>query len=157
MKIRDAMTREVWTCRPDEPALTAARLMWEHDVGALPVTEAGGALVGIVTGRDISMRAYIAGEALAQFPVATAMSHRVFTIGADEPLAAAEQVMRSKMVRRLPVVEDGKVVGMLSLGDVTRAEAAQAGAATTDELTAMMRVVAGSRLHFGKLIRVHEP
>jgi len=154
MRVEDAMSRDVWPCRPDEPAQSAARLMWDHDIGAVPVTDPGGTLIGITTDRDICMAAYVAGTPLAALPVSDTMSYQVFTVGPDEPLEAAEQIMRSNHVRRLPVVREGKLVGLLSLADVARAEAAASGATTaSDGFAAVLRDIVHPRMHIGNLTR----
>jgi CBS domain-containing protein len=149
MRVRDAMSSVVWSCRADDTAQAAARLMWDHDVGAVPVIGAQGELVGIVTDRDLCMLAYFTGRMLAVLPVEEAMSHRVFTVRPDEPVAAAEQVMRSNQVRRLPVLEGGRVVGMLSLGDVARAEALRPG--RPEAFACVVGEIARPREHIGNL------
>lgn len=144
MRVEELMTRTVWACRVDEPLSAAARSMWEHDVGALPVMDAEGKLVGIVTDRDVCMAGYFTGEPLASVPVEHAMSKVVFTVEADRSLAAAEQIMTSKQIRRLPVVRDGAVVGMVSLGDLARAARRRRGT-TTDEVDATFAAIVEPR------------
>jgi CBS domain-containing protein len=126
------MTREVFTCRPEEATAAAARLMWEHDIGAVPVVGANGRLVGIVTDRDLCMSAYFTGEPLAAVPIEHAMSKVVFTI---DPLADAEEaeaLMRAKRVRRLPVVDADELVGMVTLSDLACAAHARKAVAAGD-------------------------
>ncbi len=115
------MAKSVWTCRGDEAMSVAARLMWEHDIGAVPVLDRTDRLVGIVTDRDLLMGAFFTGEALAAVPVEHAMSRSVFTVTPAQRLDEAEALMRSNHIRRLPVVEGGKVVGMITLSDLARA------------------------------------
>jgi CBS domain-containing protein len=121
MNVQEVMTKTVWTCRTGEPMSAAARLMWEHDIGAVPVLDANGKLAGIVTDRDLCMCAYFTGEPLTSVPVEHAMSKVVFRIEPAQTIAKAEELMRSKRVRRLPVVEGDKLVGMISVGDIARA------------------------------------
>ena len=129
--------------------------MWDHDIGAVPVTDSDGKLVGIVTDRDVLMGAYFAGMDLGHFPVSDAMSHRLFAVGPEEPLVAAEQVMRSHQVRRVPVLQEGRLVGMISLGDLARAEAASVGTATSmDAFAAIVRDIVRPRMHIGTLAHV---
>jgi CBS domain-containing protein len=124
MFVRDAMAKEVWSCRADEPLSTAARLMWEHDVGAVPVVDAVGKLTGIITDRDVCMAAYFTGGPLAAEPVRAHMSTQVFTATPEDRVEAAEELMQSKQIRRLPVVDvAGQLVGMVSLSDLARAAA----------------------------------
>ncbi len=144
MKVQEAMTKTVWTCRADEAMSVAARLMWEHDIGAVPVLGANGEIVGIVTDRDLCMGAYFAGEALAAVPVEHAMSKVVFAIEPAQTIDKAEELMRSKRIRRLPVVDAGKLVGMISLGDL--AQAAQARkAVTASEVNATLAAIVAPR------------
>jgi CBS domain-containing protein len=125
MKVQELMTKAVWACRADEPLSAAARLMWEHDIGEVPVLGADEKIVGIVTDRDLCMSAYFTGEPLAAVPVEHAMSKVVFTIEPTQKLDKAEELMRAKQIRRLPVVDAGKLVGMISLGDLARAAQAR--------------------------------
>jgi len=150
MRVRDAMSTTIWSCNSTDVVQAAARLMWDHDVGAVPVTDPEGKLTGIVTDRDICMLAYFTGRTLAVLPVEEAMSHRVFTVGPEEPIAVAERIMRANRVRRLPVVEKGKLVGMLSLGDVARAEAALRG--ERGSFATVVSDIVKPREHIGNLV-----
>ncbi len=125
MEAENEMTKSVFTCHPDDPLSTAARLMWDNDIGAVPVLGEEERLVGIVTDRDICMCAYFTGEPLSAIPVAHAMARVVFTVEPGEAVEPAEELMRTKQVRRLPVVEGGKLVGMVTLGDLARAYGAR--------------------------------
>lgn len=121
MNVQEVMTSKVWTCRPDEPLSVAARIMWDHDVGAVPVVSAEGKLVGIITDRDVCMSAYFTGKVLESVPVEHAMSKQVFSATTGQSVESAEQMMRSKEIRRLPVVDgEAKLVGIVSLADLAR-------------------------------------
>ena len=146
------MSGTVWSCMRDESAESAARVMWDRNVGAVAVTDGEGKLVGIVTDRDICMLAYFNGTALATLPVAAAMSNWVFTVGPDETIPAAEQLMRSNQIRRLPVVENGKAVGMLSLGDIARVEASGALSGNPDPFAVVVSEIVKPREHIGNLV-----
>jgi CBS domain-containing protein len=121
MQVKQAMTREVRTCRPGDSLVRPAQIMWEADVGCVPVTDDGGALAGVVTDRDICLAANRFGLPLAQIPVGLAMSLLVHSCSPDDTIESAEALMREQQVRRLPVVAQGKVVGILSLSDLSRA------------------------------------
>ena len=121
IKVEDAMTKAVWSCREDESLACAARLMWDHDIGAVPVLGGDGELVGIVTDRDLCMAAYFGGERMSSIPLGRVMSKVVFTVEPGQSVELAEDLMREKQVRRLPVVDGGQVVGMITLGDLARA------------------------------------
>lgn len=118
------MSEPAMTCRTSDCLNTAARLMWEHDCGAIPVTGDDGQLVGIVTDRDICMAAYTRGATLHDIAVSDAMARNVVSCQADDSLDAAERLMSAHQVRRLPVVDrDQRPIGMLSMNDIARSAA----------------------------------
>ena len=120
MRVRDLMSKSVVTIAPEESAALAARLLSRHELGALPVCAADGTLVGIVTDRDIVTRCVAAGEEPGRVPVRDIMSPAPSVITPETPISDAARLMAQRQVRRLPVVEQGHVVGMLSLGDLAR-------------------------------------
>ena len=121
MKISELMVKEVITC-PDTALLgEAARLMWEHDIGFIPVVSPDGALAGVITDRDGLLAAYFQGKPLWEIPVRSAMSTRIATCPPEADIEAAERLMRESQVHRLPVVtKEGKLVGVISLNDFAR-------------------------------------
>ncbi|HYL58968.1 MAG TPA: CBS domain-containing protein [Candidatus Acidoferrales bacterium] len=119
MKVSELMTREVKSCALDETLNAAARIMWEHDCGCVPVLDANRRLAGIVTDRDLSMAAYTQGLPLGAIPVERAMSAQVITCAPGDSLATAHRLMRTHEVHRLPVVDSaGAIIGILSLSDL---------------------------------------
>ena len=122
MKVKDAMHKGVDWVNPDTPITELAKLMREHDIGAIPIGE-NDQLVGMVTDRDIVCK----GLAQNGFDASRAMARDVMTSGIhccreDDDLAKAVQRMETLKVRRLPVINKNKrMVGMLALGDVSRA------------------------------------
>lgn len=120
-QVGEIMSRSVATCRPEEPLHRAAQLMWERDCGCIPVVDSAGKVAGFITDRDICMAAYTRGKSLSEVPIGEVMSRKVVTCRSDEPIAVAEAMMRSHQVRRLPVVDNGRVVGLLSLNDLALA------------------------------------
>lgn len=121
MRIEQLMSRPVHTCRSSDVLSVPAQQMWEHDVGAIPVVDDHGRLVGIVTDRDICMAALLQGKPLHAIPVAAVMTPDVHACEVDDTVETAEQLMKLKQVRRIPVVADGKnPVGILSLNDIAR-------------------------------------
>jgi CBS domain-containing protein len=122
MKVEQVMSRNPVSCRADDSLQRAAQLMWEHDVGAVPVVDAAQRVIGMITDRDVCMSAYTQGRALGSVRVSTGMAHQVECCHPDDSLMAAQEAMRARQVRRLPVVDhQGKLVGMLSLNDLARA------------------------------------
>ena len=105
---------------PGESAALAARLLARHNVGALPVCSGSGALLGMVTDRDIILRCVAAGEDPSHVPVRTIMTRHPAAVSPDADPRQAARLMSGQQIRRLPVVDNGKVVGMLSLGDLAK-------------------------------------
>lgn len=121
MRIEQIMSRPVAMCGADDSLHTAARLMWEHDCGVLPVTDQHGQVIGIITDRDICMASYIQGKAPQDIAVSSAMAKQVFSCHAADSLESAEHLMSQKQIRRVPVVDgDNRPLGMLSLNDIAR-------------------------------------
>ena len=115
--VRDVMTADPSTIDSSQPIVEAARLMRTADTGVLVVTT-DGAVHGVVTDRDITVRAVAEGRDVQATPVAEVTSTDVETVGPDTSLAQVVQTMRSRAVRRVPVVEGGRVVGIVSIGDL---------------------------------------
>lgn len=120
MRVKDCMTKLVVSISAAEPACVAARMMARYNIGALPVHGSGGRLEGIVTDRDIVLRCIAAGKSPKSVRVHELMTGRVATAAPDTDVSAAAGIMASEQVRRLPVVEQGRLVGMVSLADISR-------------------------------------
>lgn len=140
MRVQDLMSKSVVTITPEESAALAARLLSRHELGALPVCAADGTLVGIVTDRDIVTRCVAAGEEPGRVPVRDIMSPAPSVITPETPISDAARLMAQRQVRRLPVVEQGHVVGMLSLGDLARSRRTDTEAAEAlSDISASLR------------------
>jgi CBS domain-containing protein len=125
MNVEQVMSRQVKACGAGDTLSAAAAIMWENDIGAVPVVEEHGRLVGIVTDRDICMAACFSNLPLASLQVGDHMSRQVFSVEPAASVEAAEQLMAEKQVRRLPVVGfEGELVGMITMGDLARAAVA---------------------------------
>lgn len=121
MRVRELMTHPVHTCSLNDRANTAAQIMWEHDCGIVPVVDANGRVVGVVTDRDLCMAAHFQNQPLSEITLAGVMAQEVCTCVADDDVVQAERVMAEKQIHRLPVVtDDGSLIGILSLADVAR-------------------------------------
>lgn len=120
MKVKSIMTREIASCRPNDTMHTAARLMWDHDCGAVPVVdETTGKLEGIITDRDMCMAALLSNRPAHTIPVRDVMASEVCTCRENDDLRTVHAVMRDNLVRRLPVVDDEqRLVGLVSLNDL---------------------------------------
>lgn len=118
MKIRDVMTRQVVKIGPEESVAVAARALQRHNIGALPVCGDDGRLRGIVTDRDLVTRCIAGGKTPEDTRVRDVMTSAVTSAAPDMEVGAAAHLMGRLQVRRLPVVENGKLQGMVSLGDL---------------------------------------
>jgi CBS domain-containing protein len=115
--VRDVMTREPTMMEASELVPTAARAMRDSNIGDVLVTE-NGRLLGILTDRDIVVRVLAEGRDPARTTVSDVCSRELTTLGPDDAIDVAVASMREGAVRRLPVVEDGRPVGVVSLGDL---------------------------------------
>ena len=139
MLVKELMTSGVVTVEPGSSAALAARLLSRHNVGALPVCSRDGRLRGMVTDRDIILRCIAPEDDPAQTPVRDIMSRACAYTSPDMDCLQAGALMAQQQVRRLPVVEKGRVVGILALSDLARCgqydmEAAQALSEITDNV-----------------------
>ncbi|WP_030185501.1 CBS domain-containing protein [Streptomyces violaceorubidus] len=115
--VRDVMTGDPVTVEPLTSVAAVARIMRDGDLGAVLVTE-GDRLRGLVTDRDLVVRSVAEGGDPEQTTVVGACSDDPVTVRSDEELDRAVRLMREHTVRRVPVVDDGRPVGIVSLGDL---------------------------------------
>ena len=134
MKIREVMSTNVVRISPAESVAVAARTLEHYNIGALPVCGSDGRLCGLVTDRDLVTRCVASGRNPANTPVKDVMTKQVYVARPDMDAAVAASLMGREQVRRLPVMENGKLCGMVSLGDLARKEetSIEAGDALTD-------------------------
>ncbi|MET7454299.1 CBS domain-containing protein [Streptomyces sp. NPDC005574] len=118
--VKDVMTAGVVAVRPDASLVEAAQLMRTQDIGDVVVAD-GQRVVGVLTDRDITVRAVAEGIDPQTVSVRSMCTPDPVVVAPDDPLSAAVALMRAHAVRRLPVVEDGLPVGMVSLGDLAEA------------------------------------
>ncbi|WP_182897019.1 CBS domain-containing protein [Microbispora sp. H10830] len=117
-KVEEVMTRDPVTLPEEAPVVKAAKLMRDRGIGDVLVI-GDGRLCGLVTDRDIVVRAVAEGRDLATTPLATLCTCDVVTVGPDQDVAEAARLMREKDVHQLPVVVDGRPVGIVALADLT--------------------------------------
>ena len=119
-QVRELMTPDPEHLSADDTLVTAAQRMRDADVGSLPICDDGGQVTGIVTDRDIVVKCIADGGDPSTVTVGSIASEMVYTVGPDDQIENALSVMEDHQVRRLPIVEDGKLVGMLAQADVAR-------------------------------------
>ncbi len=120
MEVREIMTRPAVAVGQDEPVAAAVRLMRRYNLGALPVCDAGGRLRGMVTDRDITLRCFGGDADPAGMRISEIMSRGIVTARSSDSVESAAKTMARDRVRRLPVTENGRLVGMVSLCDMAR-------------------------------------
>jgi CBS domain-containing protein len=150
MKINQVMKADVEVCGLDDNLAAAASRMWDCDIGCLPVVDAAGQVVGMVTDRDICMAAFTRGQRLREIPVSAAMAREIRSCPPDATLIEAEEIMRAGQVRRLPVIDsDGCLVGIVSLNDLARLAEHEIGRKNRDlsaqEVTATLAAISAPR------------
>lgn len=117
MEIKDIMTHPVVAIHPEESVEVAARTMAQYNIGALPVC-ANGKLRGMLTDRDIVTRCLAANRVPGNTQVRQIMTEQVTSVRPDVDTGVAAHLMGRLQIRRLPVVENGQLCGMVSLGDM---------------------------------------
>jgi CBS domain-containing protein len=118
MKVSEVMTTEVESVQLNSTVEEVASIMKVENIGSLPVVDEDDDLVGIITDRDIVVRCVAEGKNPADTNVEEILSHELETIEPDVDIEEAAQLMADRQIRRLPVCEDGELVGMISIGDL---------------------------------------
>lgn len=122
MKVRDIMTGSVIGIGAEESVEVAARQLAHYNVGAMPVCGRDGKVCGMVTDRDLVIRCVASGRSPAETTVRQVMTKQVISVQPDMEASVAAHLMGRQQVRRLPVTENGKLCGMVSLGDLANRE-----------------------------------
>ena len=112
--------QDVWSIDAEEPVLEAIQIMADRRVGALPVLR-GGELAGIISERDYARKVILLGRSSAETPVWQIMSSPAITVTPEETVQTCMEIMTERRIRHLPVVDSGRMVGMISIGDCVRA------------------------------------
>jgi CBS domain-containing protein len=115
-----AKGHDVWSIDAEEPVLEAIQIMADRHVGALPVVR-GGELAGIISERDYARKVILLGRSSAETPVWQIMSSPAITVTPEDTVQRCMEVMTERRIRHLPVVDSGRMVGMISIGDCVRA------------------------------------
>ena len=122
MKVRDIMTNPAVSISPNESVEVAARTLTHYNIGILPVCGSDGKLCGLVTDRDLVIRCVASGKTPGKTSVREVMTGRVVSVQPDTEVGVAAHLMGRQQIRRLPVVENGRLCGMVSLGDLAKRE-----------------------------------
>lgn len=123
--VRHVMTAAPKTLSPDRTVADAAGLMEQYDVGVIPLSDDDDALVGLVTDRDLVLRIIAKQRDPREVRLGDVATTRLVTTTPDTNITDARDLMAANKVRRLPVVKDGRLVGILALGDIAVADASK--------------------------------
>jgi len=148
MKVKELMTTDVKRCSPDTNLAAAARIMWEGDCGAVPVTDESDRVVGVITDRDICIAAATRPGTEAEIPAKEVISKALFTCAPGDDVRAALETMKTRKVRRLPVVEPGgRLVGIVSIHDIAaRSRSRSADVSPDSVLDAFIAITAPAQV-----------
>jgi CBS domain-containing protein len=128
----------VETIEASRPVLEALEVMAQHEIGALPVMR-NGELVGMLSERDYARKVVLLGRTSAETEVARIMASPVITVEPTDTVNHCMQLMTDRRFRHLPVLEDGKLIGIVSIGDLVRAQIEEA----QDTIRELERFISG--------------
>jgi CBS domain-containing protein len=117
MQVKDVMTKSVASLNPHDTVERAAQQMKEHDIGSLPVCD-GEHVIGIVTDRDIALRCVAEGDNIKTATVREIMTSNPVVVSSSTDIQEAARIMSERQIRRLPIVDNNNLVGMVALGDI---------------------------------------
>lgn len=122
MKVRELMSLDICCCMPTDTVTDVAKKMNEYHVGSIPVCDEGKNVVGIITDRDIALRCVACGKDANITPTSEVMTKSVCCCKSDTDIQDATKLMSSLQVRRIPVLENDRLVGMLTIGDLANSK-----------------------------------
>ncbi|MBI1731551.1 MAG: CBS domain-containing protein [Gammaproteobacteria bacterium] len=117
--VLESKGNDVWSIGPDDVVFDAIRLMAEKGVGALPVID-GDKLAGIVSERDYARKVILQGRSSKDTPVRDIMTAQVYCVGPDHSIDVAMALMTEKRIRHLPIRDAGRIIGIVSIGDLVK-------------------------------------
>lgn len=118
MKVKECMCKEVACVNPNATVCDVAKLMLNKHVGCIPVCDNNKNVVGLVTDRDLILRSLACEKDIKQTPVSEVMTTKVFNVSPDAEVSEASKIMCDCQIRRIPVVENETLVGIITLGDL---------------------------------------
>ena len=120
MKVQDCMCGDICVCSPENTVCDCSKLMNDRHVGCIPVCDAENKVVGLVTDRDIILRTVACDKDVKNTPASEIMTCNVCTCNENDDVHTAENKMAQNQIRRIPVVDNNKVIGILTLGDLAQ-------------------------------------
>jgi len=148
MKVKELMTSDVKHCGMETNLAAVAKIMWEGDCGAVPVTDERGWVVGVITDRDICIAAATRPRTEGEIPVKEVISKALYTCAPGDDVRAALETMKARRIRRLPVVEQGgRLAGIVSIHDIAvQARSKSADVSAESVLDAFIAITAPARV-----------
>lgn len=122
MKVNECMCKNVVCANPNTTVYDVAKLMSENHVGCIPVCDEGKNVLGLVTDRDITLRTVACNKDAKTTPVSQIMTTTIYKVAPDAEVSEASKVMCDCQVRRIPVIQDNSIVGIITLGDLAHHE-----------------------------------
>ena len=122
MKVKECMCSDVLCATPNDTVYDCAKTMLDNHIGCIPVCDGANNVIGMVTDRDIVLRVIACGKDEKTTQVSEIMTSEVCTCTCDTEIDEAQELMSKNQVRRLPVLENNKIVGILTLGDLAKNE-----------------------------------
>lgn len=145
MKAQSIMTSNVFCVGSEKSLRDAAKLMWEHNCGSIPVVGEGNRLVSMITDRDIAMAAYLNGAPLETIPLSVAQSKQLVSCKPDDDIKDVQQMMQTYQKHRIPVVnKEGEPVGIISLNDIACALEAGVKGLKAQDISSTLAAICGS-------------
>ena len=118
MKVYECMCNEVNWVKPSDSIANCAKIMNENHIGCVPVCDESESVIGLVTDRDIVLRSIAADKDVNSTPVSEIMTNNVCICSPETDIEYAQSIMSENQIRRIPVVEDNRLVGIITLGDL---------------------------------------
>jgi len=118
MKVKECMCKNVTCVNPNATVTDVAKIMMNNHVGCVPVCDASQNVVGLVTDRDLILRSIACDKDVKTTPISEIMTTKVYNISPDAEVAEASKIMCDCQVKRIPVVENNAIVGIITLGDI---------------------------------------
>ena len=118
MKVKECMCNEVSCVNPETTINQVAKVMQEKHVGCIPVCDTNKNVVGLITDRDIVLRGVACNKDLNTTPISEIMTTKVFSVEPEEEVTKASQIMCDCQIKRVPVIENDIIVGIITLGDL---------------------------------------
>ena len=146
-RILEAKHGTVWTIRPDATVYEALRVMADKDIGALLVRSSEGKLVGVFSERDYARKVILKGRASKDTLVSELMTDLVYYVSSEHTVDDCMAIMTAKRVRHIPVIDDGSLVGIVTIGDVVNSKISEQNITIRD----LENYITGGAHEFGVL------